>query len=147
MAKKYDLTISLENLEELVLNGKRVEGICLGSQLQGTVHFTAVENVNARGLHLEIGYNEHGNGTPCEHQLIDTMFFKDDLVAGQPMEHRFVFPIPDDGPVTYHGKYVNFDWFVRIRVDIPFWPDKREKFPFIVLPRIRRKGRATSRVG
>ncbi len=58
------------------------------------------------------------------------------LLAGQTVKYPITLRIPPNGPVSYRGLCVNFDWFVQVNVDIPSWFDKHVKVPFVVTPRL-----------
>lgn len=137
MSEKYDLTTKIE-INKHKMGEKTIEGICIGETLNGEISLTPYSDINCRGLWLEIGYNERGNGTPHESRLLQTMFYQGQLKKDLPVNHRFSFVIPPNGPITYKGTYVNFIWYIRVRIDIPFWFDKREEKEFTVLPKIQK---------
>ncbi|MBI2394111.1 MAG: hypothetical protein HYV09_31355 [Deltaproteobacteria bacterium] len=45
-------------------------------------------------------------------------------------EHRVSarFVIPDDAPPTHRGRLVMVDYELEVHVDIPWWPDRRERY-------------------
>lgn len=45
-----------------------------------------------------------------------------------------VFKLPDHYPPTFHGQNHMIDWMIRVRLDVPWWPDTRFKQEFNVLP-------------
>lgn len=134
MPDKYDLTVNFA-LSNYEVRGVSLNGIMPGQILEGEALLNPYEDVNCRGLWLEIGYWDRGRGTPHENRLVQDMFYQGNLQRNQAISHRIQFQIPDRGPVTYAGENVNIDWFVRIRVDIPMWFDKRYEYPFNVIPR------------
>lgn len=134
MAEKYRLEVNLIQPQYHVDN-VTVEGIQIGDNLEGEVILSVMENVNCRGVWIEIGYHDRGSGTPNENRLIQTMIFEGELRRNQNYSHHILFQIPERGPTSYQGKLVKIEWFVRIRIDIPYWFDKRKEFYFNVLPK------------
>jgi hypothetical protein len=45
------------------------------------------------------------------------------------------FEIPTQFSATYLGKKVRIEWEIRVRVDIPWWPDAKAAFSITVVPR------------
>jgi len=138
MAKKYSLEVNF-SLPRYEVGEVTLTGVQLGHQLEGEVMLISGEDINCRGIWMEIGYHERGNGTPQEGRLEQIMIFKGNLLKGKPFVHRILFDVPPTAPMTYSGEYIKYIWFVRIRIDIPFWFDKREEFEFAVIPRLVRK--------
>ncbi|MCD4782694.1 MAG: hypothetical protein K8T10_02570 [Candidatus Eremiobacteraeota bacterium] len=137
MAKKYELEVNFA-LPQHIIRGMTLEGVQPGGMLEGEIILTPFEEVNCRGVWLEIGYREGGNGTPYEDRLLETMICKGRLHANESFSHHLLYQLPDNVPISYTGDYVKIEWYIRIRIDIPFWFDTREEFPFRVIPRILR---------
>ena len=135
MADKYKLEVNFA-IPNYEIHGTTVEGVQPGERLEGEVLFHPFEDVNCRGVFIEIGHHEKGRGTPYENRLVQSMIFEGSLRRNQPFSHHILFQIPDSVPPSYSGEYVTIEWFVRIRLDIPFWFDKREEFPFKVIPKL-----------
>lgn len=106
-----------------------------GDLVQGTVTIYPEERANTRGVQLWIGCLIHGSGTSETIDLAPEHFIHEgDIEAGVPISASFGAPIPTDAPLSYQGRRIKFDWQVRLRVDIPIWPDKRYSVPFLVVP-------------
>ena len=133
MSKKYDLNVNFI-LPRYQIKEHSLQGIQLGGTLEGEVVMVPFEDVNCRGVWVEIGYHGRGKGSPYTNKLSEKMVYQGKLVQNQPVSHQILFTIPYDSPVTYQGDYVTIDWYVQVRIDIPFWFDVREEFPFRVLP-------------
>lgn len=135
MARHYDIQVNIE-LPEYRIAGQTVRGYALGDTAEVSVRLVPRQTIKCRGIWLEFGYREHGQGSTWEHLLINEMVFTRSLQHGAEWTHLFTQELPSEGPVSYAGKYVNYTWFVRYRIDIPIWPDHREEFPFTVLPNL-----------
>lgn len=133
MSNKYDLSVNLI-MPQYQVKGQDLKGVQVGGRLEGEVVLVPFEEVNCRGVWLEIGYNAKGKGTPHTEKLFENMIFQGKLSREQPLAYQITFDIPAKAPVSYAGEYVRIEWFVQIRIDIPFWFDIREEFPFRVLP-------------
>jgi hypothetical protein len=133
MAEKYSLKVNFV-MPRHEIQGTTLTGVQPGETLEGEALLTTYEDINCRGVWLEIGYHDRGSGTPNDNRLFQTMFYEGKLQANKPLTHLFRFTIPETGPVSYEGQIVKIEWYVRIRIDIPFWFDKREEFPFNVIP-------------
>ena len=107
-----------------------------GQTVRGTVACIPDTDLHTRGLMMAIGCHIHGSGT-AEDLLLQPEFplHVGDMPAGEEIRYEFEVPLPDDAPLSYQGRRVKFDWAVRLRVDIPIWPDKRSEHLFWVAPK------------
>ena len=68
----------------------------------------------------------------------------DTLSTGE-HRHRVRFELPADAPSSYEGAFVDVRYAVEVHVEIPWWPDKRVRFPVTVQaladPRVEEGGR------
>jgi len=135
MGNKYNLEVNFAT-PQYVVRGMTLEGVQPGGILEGEIILTPFEKINCRGVWLEIGYEEKGQGTPAGEMFLQIMIYKGELQANESFSHHLVYQLPPNAPITYMGDYVQIHWYVRIRIDIPFWFDIREEFPFRVIPRI-----------
>lgn len=133
MNRKYDLSVNLIT-PQYHIKGQDLRGIMVGDRLEGEVVLIPFEDVNCRGVWMEVGYKANGKGTPHTEKLFENMIFQGKLTREQPLAHHIQFDVPANAPVSYAGGYVRIEWYVQIRIDIPFWFDIREEFPFRVLP-------------
>ena len=93
---------------------------------------------HARGVQLHVACFVHGSGTAETVDIVPEHFaFQGDIQSGIPVYGTFSGRIPAEGPLTFAGRGIKFDWEVRVRVDIPFWRDQRFNYPFCVVPRQR----------
>lgn len=135
MADKYDLQVNFA-LPKYTVRGITLEGVMPGETLEGEILLKPFEDVKCRGLWLEIGFWDRGQGTPNENRLLETKIHEGDLRKNQPFSYHLQFEIGPGAPPTYLGQSVKIEWFVRVRVDVPLWFDKRHEFFFNVLPHI-----------
>jgi hypothetical protein len=133
MADKYSIAVNFA-LPRYNIKGRTLEGVFPGEKLDGEIVLKSLCDINCRGVWLEIGYIEKGNGSPHEERMVEVMFHKGTLAKNQIITQGLNFHIPDNAPVSYKGKYFEILWFVRARVDIPMWFDDRKEFHFNVLP-------------
>jgi hypothetical protein len=107
-----------------------------GDVIKGQVTVLPDKDAHTRGVQLWVGCHIHGSGTAEEVTLVAEHFISEgDLTAGQPAIGSFETVVPELAPLSYKGRRINFDWQVRLRIDVPVWPDKRYSFPFVVEPR------------
>lgn len=138
MGERYELKINLV-IPRYQIRGITLEGLQPGESLEGEVILTPREEINCRGVWLEIGWFDRGKGTSHENRLMEAMFFQGKLKAGETLAHRITFAIPKEAPVSYAGQLVTVEWYVRVRIDIPFWFDIREERYFRVIPHLVRE--------
>jgi hypothetical protein len=55
-------------------------------------------------------------------------------VADNKMQFTLPLQIPENAPSTFHAPDNALHWAIRVRVDIPDWPDWVREFPITVLP-------------
>lgn len=135
MADNYSLSITV-NEHEYTLGNTKLTGTTVGDKLSFHIRLEPHVDIKCRGVWLEAGYQEGGNGTNHEERIVQEMFYTGELRRFNVVDQNFSFQIPAEGPITYSGTYVNFTWYIRIRIDIPLWFDPREQKEFRVLPRI-----------
>lgn len=131
---KYSLEVNFI-IPRYEVRGITIEGVQQGQTLEGEVILKPYVDMNCRGVWMEIGYMERGQGSHEENRMLENMIFEGSLQQNRPLSHHILFKIPENAPPTYKGEIVEIAWFVRIRIDIPFWFDKREEFEFMVIPR------------
>ena len=95
-----------------------------GDTVNGEVEVDVNKDCNCNGIDLVLLYRAHGRGNRFEKKTTSLRLFQGRLVAGA--RKRFSFEAKlDSGPVTYHGKYLNVDWYVRAQADIPWAIDPK----------------------
>ncbi len=105
-----------------------------GEQVSGKVILNPDRKLSYRKIVLNSGWRTHGKGNVDKGERdITILDGKDTLDKGVQRVYPFTFTAPN-GPVTYHGFYVNVDWYLTAQVDIPLAPDITEEEDFILLP-------------
>lgn len=116
--------------------GNSLNGVQPGDTLNADILINPREDVDCRGVWIEIALMETGHGSPYEKRLQNIEIHKGAMRRGEPIPHSISFQVPKRLPPTYHGDYVKFRWIIRIRIDVPLWFDDRDEYEFIVIPRI-----------
>lgn len=102
-------------------------------------------DANLRKIEIELYCQE----TACSRGTTDTYshkkVFKDERVPrkdfklkkGQALEFREKFRLPELSTPTIRCSNHWVEWFVRVRLDVPLWPDTRGEAGFTVLPMLK----------
>lgn len=135
MAKNYEAKVNFI-IPRHEVGGRTLVGVQPGETLQGELILESKEDINCRGVWIEIECKETGNGTNSYTRVHESKIFEGALRKDEQISHQISFQIPLGMPLTYAGQYVRFQWVVRLRIDIPLWFDPREEFEFTVLPRL-----------
>ena len=122
---KCDISIELENPDSTFHSGETING---------TVTIAVNKNVNCRALKIAGYWKTHGRGNRDSGRYGEKIVYEGDLQAGETQTYPFSIPIEDRLPLTYHGKLINIDHYVDVRVDIPWGFDPKERKEIIVLP-------------
>lgn len=56
------------------------------------------------------------------------------IQKGRALEYKEVFQLPALSPPTMRANNHFVEWFLRVRLDVPFWPDTRKEAMVVVLP-------------
>jgi hypothetical protein len=110
-----------------------------GEEVTGNVQVQVNRDVECRGVLLERFWQTHGRGNTTTGPKQADVLEKGFLRAGQVLSFPFRFTAPD-GPPTYHGRYLNVDHYVHLRVDVPWAIDPKLKEEYVLLPGPRRYG-------
>lgn len=94
---------------------------------------TVKKKMKCKALKLYRYWGTHGRGDR-DSEIEDIrnleIFFSDELLPGE-YQYQYSFVI-DNGPLTYHGKLVNIDWYLKVELIIPWGIDKEYATEFIV---------------
>lgn len=104
-----------------------------GETLSATVHVEVDSDCRCDGLDCEIGWYTHGRGNSVEQTRDERRLFAGEWTAGTHEQYPVEFPLPD-GPFTYHGHYLNIDWYIWASADIPWSFDPRAEHDFVLQP-------------
>ncbi len=104
-----------------------------GEQVTGEICVTVNRDVNCDGLIIERFWRTHGRGNRDSGGRQKYSPFLGQWCAGESYRYPFCFDAPD-GPPTYHGRYLNIDHYIGVRVDIPWARDPKAEEEYILLP-------------
>lgn len=114
----------------------------LGSELSTKVNIAVSKKTKVRNVTLELACVEHAivRGTSDSHYRRDVfsdlreVIGKTVLQVGQTFEFEEDFQIPVHGGPTYSARNHSVYWELRVRLDVPWWPDTRANQRIKVLP-------------
>lgn len=121
---KCDLRIEFERPDRLYY---------AGDTLRGVVHVGVDDECKCNALVLEIGYYTHGRGNGYEESRGETVLFSGLWSPHSSQSYPFEFLLPH-GPFSYRGTYLNVDWYVHVRADVPWALDPKLDEDFVVMP-------------
>lgn len=105
-----------------------------GDTVSGRVFVLAHAVCTCNGLTVSVGWKTHGRGNGTEHELFSRELSRGgQLRPGESTSYRFETTLPS-GPATYHGHYLNVDWYVSARVDMPWAFDPKAELDILVSP-------------
>lgn len=111
-----------------------------GEKVTGAVKVRVEAGCECGGLTLGRFWQTHGKGNRATGTAPEPItLYKGPWTPGEGYSYKFSFDAPD-GPVSYHGHYLNVDWFLEARADIPWAIDPKAREEFLVVP-----GKDTSR--
>ncbi|MBN1491007.1 MAG: hypothetical protein JXA69_13910 [Phycisphaerae bacterium] len=106
----------------------------VGGRIAGTLRAQTFEPVKARGVRVELGWHTEGRGD-TDKKVVDTVTVQEGSLHGpQAYQWTFELAVPSDGPISYHGHYINILWQVRAVVDMPWARDAKAEQPVQILP-------------
>ncbi|MDF1663547.1 MAG: hypothetical protein P1V97_17380 [Planctomycetota bacterium] len=119
---KCDLSIEFDG---------NIREYAIGDIVRGRVTVQANSNCTCNGLILTGLWRAHGHGNRASEDCHEEILFRGDWTAGQKETFPFHFEVPP-GPLSFHGHYLNVDWFVGVTADIPWALDPSAEEDFIV---------------
>lgn len=102
----------------------------IGDRINCTVHVVVDKTVKCNGLIVRKSWYTHGRGNSSSGGTVTQSLFEGEW---QPGEYKYPcsFEI-DSGPLTYRGHYINVDWQIMARADIPWAIDPKASIDFVV---------------
>jgi hypothetical protein len=107
---KCDIRIEYEN-------DKR--SYTVGEAVRGTVYVSVNSDCKCDAFIISCMWRAHGRGNQANHPSHEETVFKGEWKAGESHSFPFEFEAPP-GPLTYHGHYLNVDWYIHATADIPW---------------------------
>ena len=117
---KCDLFIELDQSNEVFHPGDTISG---------HVVVETDSDVRCDGLDVVLNWRTHGRGTVATGTVNTLRLFSGEWTGATTLRYAFQFTVPD-GPVTYHGHYLNVAWFVNAQADIPWKFDPKAEVEF-----------------
>jgi hypothetical protein len=118
--------------------------IRLGDPIEASLTLTSESKTPVDAISLTLRgrqiFSNEGNSTVTSarefvHEVA-TLMGKGELASGT-RELRARFELPENVPATFKGKQVRVEYELKLRVEIPWWPDLEQSFPIHVDPRER----------
>lgn len=104
-----------------------------GDEVLGAARVVVNKDVRCEKIFLRTEWRTHGKGNSASGAREEIVIAEGaSLYAGQEQTIPFRFTVPD-GPLTYHGKYLNVDWYARLQVDVPWAIDPKHDEDFLVI--------------
>src|SRR5690554_867815 len=94
---------------------------------------TGVQTCALPILDIVLCWHMHGRGNRTSQTPIGLVLFRGDWSAGTKASYPFELELPN-GPHSYHGHYLNVDWFLRARADIPWAIDPKAEREILLGP-------------
>jgi arrestin (S-antigen)-like protein len=116
----------------IVIDGDRTE-FQIGETVTGYLQVRVDSNCRCDGLTLTQEWSTHGKGNRASGGEQVLRLYRGEWKAGENHSYPFEFTIPE-GPVTYHGHYLNVDHYLRAVADIPWAFDPKAERELLVVP-------------
>lgn len=102
----------------------------LGDTVKGQVTVEVNKECKCDGLVLKKFWSTHGKGNRSSGGREELNLFQG---VWQPGTYTYTFSfVLDEGPFSYHGHYINVDWYLSARADIPWAIDAKDELEFIL---------------
>ncbi len=103
-----------------------------GEVVRGEVVVRVEKDTTCKSLMVEVGWSTHGRGNRASDDVYEENLFIGDW---RPGEYRYPFEATlPHGPYTYHGHYLNVDWYAEARADVPWAFDPKDEVDFELVP-------------
>jgi hypothetical protein len=122
MSKKADFKIEFDKKEHVYTAGNTVSG---------KVTISPLESFECRDIIVSIYWSTHGKGNRDKKELETISSGSQRLVAGKDIVIPFSCQLPCS-PLTYHGTYINIDYYVKAKIDIALKSDPSFEKDFLV---------------
>lgn len=105
-----------------------------GEPVTGSVRVTADEDLPDGKLVVQVQWRTHGRGNGSEGHPKRITLHRGGWTDGEVTEHAFELPTPDDGPLSYTGKYLFVSWYVDARAELAWKRDPEATAELLLLP-------------
>ena len=99
-----------------------------GDEIRGQVVVVVEKDTRCKGLEVTRQWQTHGKGNTARGTPEKQLLFEGEWMPGK-YHYPFSFTAPA-WPFTYHGDYLNVDWYIKATADVPwaFDPSSEEEF-------------------
>ena len=104
-----------------------------GEPVRGHDEVMVNADCTTKALTLSRQWRTHGRGNTAKGKALDIVLYQGEWTTGMPGRYPFEFPAPD-GPLTYRGHYLNVDWYLTARADIPWAFDPKDEKELLLVP-------------
>lgn len=102
----------------------------VGDTITGKVIVIVDEQVTCKGLTLQNSWKTHGRGNIDSGDAVKKTLFSGTWFPGK---YEYAFTIDaEEFPLSYHGNYLNIDWYLQARADIPWAIDPKCKVDYLL---------------
>jgi len=102
----------------------------LGDTVKGQVSVEVDKECKCDALVLKKLWSTHGKGNRSSGGSEELKLFQG---VWQPGTYTYAFSfVLDEGPYSYHGHYINIDWYLNARADIPWAIDAKDELEIIL---------------
>lgn len=104
-----------------------------GSTVSGKVIISPLESFECRNIVVSIFWSTHGKGNLDINELQSISSGPQRIVQGKDIIIPFSCQLPVS-PLSYHGTFVNVDYYIKAKVDLALKTDPYFERDFLVLP-------------
>lgn len=102
----------------------------IGETVKGKVTIEVDKECQCDKLILQKYWSTHGKGNRASGVKEELNLFQGTWQPGK-YEYPFSFVL-NDGPFSYHGHYINVDWYLNAQADIPWSIDPKDEIEYIL---------------
>ncbi len=121
---KSELKISIDKPDRIYRGGETVTG---------AVEVYVNERCECKALILKCEWRTHGKGNIARGEVTSVNLFSGTWEPGASFAYEFSIQLPA-GPATYHGTYLNVDWYLKAQADVPWAIDPKSEADFVLIP-------------
>jgi hypothetical protein len=103
----------------------------VGDEISGHVEVSVNAACTCNGLSITQHWRTHGRGNTARGSDESQTLFNGDWSPGELHSYPFSFQAPP-GPLTYHGHYLNVDWYLKAQADIPWALDPKAEAEYLL---------------
>lgn len=119
---KCDLRVVLDESERVFR---------VGDTIKGHVEVSVNAACTCNGLTVTQRWRTHGRGNRASGAGETQPLFSGEWQPGEVHSFPFEFQAPA-GPLTYHGHYLNVDWYLEAQADIPWALDPKAEVDYVL---------------